>query len=182
MWESRQVRWSPSLGFFLLFPSPLPKSPTTKNSISSSPSAKHQRGPVINSCRWSWERATVVAGRPVYCHLLVVRESAAFSAGLQARSPEQEQLVLQPSLKAFREKFLKTGWGSAAVRCVISSWTFFWWVGSDVIGSQHHPTSGSNPSGLHCEQCRVNFLQLVGVSISSKRFTAVVLNLSGTRD
>ena len=32
---------------------------------------------------------------------------------------------------------------------VISSWTFFWWVGCEVIGSQLHQPSGSNRSGVY---------------------------------
>ena len=184
MWESRQVPWSPSLGFFLLFPSPLPKPPTAKTSISSYPLAKHQRGPVISSCRWSWERATVVAGRPVYCHLVVVRESAAFSAGLQARSPEQLVLETWTLPEGFQRKVSK-GWmreGSCAVCDQFIDVLLMGWQWRD------RESTSSNfwfqpVWGLHaCERCTDNFLQLVGVSISVKRFTAAVLGLFGTRD
>ena len=44
---------------------------------------------------------------------------------------------------AFRKRSLKTGWGKGVVGCMLSSWTFFWLVGGEVIGSQHHQPSGS---------------------------------------
>ena len=31
---------------------------------------------------------------------------------------------------------------------MVSSWTFFWLVGGEVIGCQHHQPSGSTPSGV----------------------------------
>ena len=65
----------------------------------------------------------------------------------QARS--QGSLVLKrPELpEAFRGRFIKTGGGRGLVGCVISSWTFFWLVGGEVIRGQLHPPSGSNWSG-----------------------------------
>ena len=32
---------------------------------------------------------------------------------------------------------------------VVSSWTIFWLVGGEVMGSQHHQPTGSNPSGVY---------------------------------
>ena len=34
-------------------------------------------------------------------------------------------------------------------QCVISSWTFFWMVGGEVTGNQHHWPSGSSWSGVY---------------------------------
>ena len=39
------------------------------------------------------------------------------------------------SMKVFRERFLKTGWGRGVVRCVTSSWTFFWLPGGEESAS-----------------------------------------------
>ena len=54
---------------------------------------------------------------------------------------------------------------------VVSSWTFFWLVGGEVIRSQHHQPSGSNQCGglCACGQQTVNFLHQVGVSVSAKQ-------------
>lgn len=65
----------------------------------------------------------------------------------------------QPVLKAFREGFIKTGWGRGWGVCVISSWIFFWSLGSEVSRSQHSQPSGSRWSGQHT----VHFFHLVGL-------------------
>ena len=41
--------------------------------------------------------------------------------------------------------------GSYSVKAtgMISSWTFFWMVGGEVTGSQHHQPSGSSQSGVY---------------------------------
>ena len=70
---------------------------------------------------------------------------------LQAPSKEFRQLVLK------RRKLLNSFWGKAfkgwikegVVGCVISSWTFFWLVGGEVIGSQCHQPSGFNWPGVY---------------------------------
>ena len=64
----------------------------------------------------------------------------------QARSSGSMHLSGLNSLKAFRERFLNTEWGTEVVERVISSWTFFWYVGCEIIRSQHHQPSGSNQS------------------------------------
>ena len=58
--------------------------------------------------------------------------------------------------------------------CMTSSWTVFLLVGGEVINCQHCQPSGSVTSlGSMCLQaCRqqtVNFLPLVGVSVSAKQ-------------
>lgn len=54
---------------------------------------------------------------------------------------------------------------------VVTSLTFFWLVGGEVIGHLQHPPSGSNQSeGLHAYgQHIVKFFHLVWVSVSAKQ-------------
>ena len=75
---------------------------------------------------------------------------------------ESRQLALQRPT-AFRDWLLKAGWGGWVVRCVISSWTFFWLVGGQVFGSQKHQSSCSNWSGVY--MLVGNFFHLMGVSV-----------------
>ena len=93
-----------------------------------------------------------------------VKEREAFIAGRQARSPGQLVLKRSELPKGLQGKVFKdrVREGSCGV-CEISSWTFFLWVGGEVIGSQHHQPSGSNHSGAYMlVVCIVNFSHLVG--------------------
>ena len=89
--------------------------------------------------QWSQSTDTGLWGRKVQ-HLLQGTKQ-----GVQG-----SQCLKDPnSSKAFRERFLKTGWGRGVVGYVISSWTFFWLVGGEVIRNQHHQASGSSQSGVY---------------------------------
>ena len=86
--------------------------------------------------------------KPVYWHQVTVKESAA----IYCRVPSQEsrQLVLRrPELSnGFQGKVFKDRMRGRVAGCMISSWTFFWLVGGEVMGSHHHRPSGSNRSGI----------------------------------
>ena len=75
-------------------------------------------------------------------------EKNSFFCRCQAKSPGQ--LVLKrPNLpEDFQGKVYKTRWGKGVMGCVTISWTFFWLVGGEVLGSQHHQLSGFNQYGV----------------------------------
>ena len=50
------------------------------------------------------------------------------------------------SQMASRKMFLNIRWGKGVVWCVISLWTFFWFIGGEVIRSQHNQPFVSNQS------------------------------------
>lgn len=99
---------------------------------------------------------------PIYWHLIVVKKNV----GHQARSPGSWCSRDPNSQLAFRETFLRTGWGRGPVGCVVSLWTSFWLISSEIIGSQHLWPSGSNQSVVYV---LVNFFHLVGVLVSAKQ-------------
>ena len=86
--------------------------------------------------------------KPSYWHRVAMKESAAFTAGCQARSLGSQCSKGPNFLVVLMERFFKTELGRGAVGCMISWWTFFWLVGGEVIRSQHHQPSGSNWSGI----------------------------------
>ena len=100
--------------------------------------------------------ACPLAVNPIYWHQVVVKKRAAFIAGHQARSSGSWCLKGLHSPNVFREKFLKTGWGTGVVGCVISSWTFFWLAGGEVI------------SGVNI----INLLVLISLLVGSIRVTS----------
>ena len=66
---------------------------------------------------------------------------------------------------------------------MISSWTFFWLVGGEVSGSQHHQPSVPNRSGVYMLVGSINFSHLVRVSVSAKQLKDIVMYIpwGGTR-
>ena len=70
---------------------------------------------------------------------------------LQVPSKEFRQHALKwcELPQGFQERFLNTEWGTDVVECVTSSWTFFWYVGCEIIRSQYHQPSGSNQSEVY---------------------------------
>ena len=85
---------------------------------------------------------------PVYSQQVVVKKSAVFIiAGCQSKASRWMVLKSPELWKAFREKFLKTGWGKGCRACdqlmdvLLIGW---WW---EVTRSQHHQPSGSSRSG-----------------------------------
>ena len=78
---------------------------------------------------------------------VVVKGSAAFIAGTkQGVWAANIQKAWTPN--GFQGTVFKDRVRKRVAGCVISSWTFFWLVGGEVIGSQHHQPSGSNQSGV----------------------------------
>ena len=64
----------------------------------------------------------------------------------ESRQPVLKTLQLSDDLQ--RKIFQRQGEGGV-MKCVISSWRFFWMVGGEVTGSQHHSPSGSSWSGVY---------------------------------
>ena len=67
----------------------------------------------------------------------------------QARSPDSQCSKYSISPMTFKEKFFRDRVREGVMKCVISSWRFFWMVGGEVTGSQHHRPSGSSWSGVY---------------------------------
>ena len=67
--------------------------------------------------------------------LLCQAKGPQWTNALKTMNPDQERIVRH--LKVFKEQGM------------VSSWTFFWLVGGEVIRSQHHQPSGSNWSGVY---------------------------------
>ena len=64
---------------------------------------------------------------------VMVKESAVFTEGCHARGPIPHWIKRLKFPNGFQGKVRER-----VVGCVISSWSFFQLVGSEVIGSQHH--------------------------------------------
>ena len=67
---------------------------------------------------------------------------------------------------------------------VISSWTFFWWVGGEVSRSQHHQPTVSRQLGVYVlvgslPLLILKFSHLEGVSVSAKQLRDIVLCTDG---
>ena len=65
---------------------------------------------------------------------------------------------------------------------MVSSWTFFWLVGGEVYGSEHHYHSGSNWSGVwllvgSILSLAVNFSYLMGLSVSTKQLKDSIVGM-----
>ena len=95
----------------------------------------------LHRVRHNWSNLAAAAA--------VVKQSAIFIAGHQARSPGSYCLKDPDSLKAFMGRFLSIGLGRRVVGCVVILWTFFWSVCGEVIRNQHYQPSGSNQSGVY---------------------------------
>ena len=67
----------------------------------------------------------------------------------QARSPDSRCSKHSNSPMTFKEKFFRDRAREGVMKCVISSWIFFWMVGGEVTGNQHHRPSGSSWSGVY---------------------------------
>ena len=91
------------------------------------------------------------AVNPIYWHSVVSVVEEKFSVYYKASSMEYAQLMLKKPklLSDFQGKVFK-GWEMRESVSVymISSWTFFWLAGGEVMGSQPQPSS-SNQSGLY---------------------------------
>ena len=79
----------------------------------------------------------------------VVKQSAIYIAGHQARRPGSYCLKDPDSLKAFTGRFLSIGLGRRVVGCVVILRTFFWSVRGEAIRNQHYQPSGSNQSRVY---------------------------------
>ena len=81
----------------------------------------------------NWTDSFGYSRKELYCF---ARQSGPqWANALKTVNPDQERVVRR--LKVFKKEGM------------ISSWTFFWLVGGEVIGSEHHQPSGSNPSGVY---------------------------------
>ena len=87
--------------------------------------------------------------KPIYWHLVMVKKK--YSVYCRAPSKEYgKRIPKRPNLPdGFQGKVFKDRVRERVSVYLISSWTFFWLVGGEVIGSQHHQPSGPNWSGVY---------------------------------
>ena len=98
---------------------------------------------LVSKCNWTWLASDYPClVKLIYWHGVVVKESAVYIVGRQARSPGSLYFRGLNSPKSCRERFLKTRWGKKLCGICDQQWTFLWLFGAEVIGSQHHQPLG----------------------------------------
>ena len=107
--------------------------------------------------------------KPVYWQQVLMKKIVAFIAGQGG----QVRLLNRPKVPGdFQGKAFRGSMRERGVRYVISSWSFFWLIGGEVIGSQHVNRIDDQFQmvwGLRaCGQHGVNFFHLVGEAVYAK--------------